>query len=447
MKPFAPELLRARLLGWGCPGRLLVAYSGGGDSHVLLHALAKIAPGIAAPLLAVHVDHGLQSEADAWVDHCRRTAAKLGVPFLSLRVAARPLAGESLEATARSARYAALAGAMEAGDLLLTAHHQDDQAETLLLQLLRGAGLRGLAAMPEIAPCPPGRLGRPLLHFRRAALRRYAEAEGLRWVEDPSNRDFHRDRNFLRHRILPVLEERWPSYAETLARSARHCAEAQDLIDAQTRVELDRCLGPDARNLSVSRLLALDGSRRRFILRGWLKRQGFGAPSVNHLDRVVGEVLTARPDRNPLVRWQGCEIRRYRDRLFALRPLPPAPSEGQLPWEADSVRLPEGLGVLRISPAPGRGIDPAAWGRAERGVRFRSVSAKCRPAGGDHHRSLKNLFQERGIPSWLRPYVPLVMLGNALVAVGDLWLCEGTWMVPAGGIRIQWEGHPWPDLW
>ena len=444
---FSPDILLAIIRRWEPPGSFLVAYSGGGDSEVLLHAQADLGQRLGAPLAAAHVCHGLQHEAEAWIDHCRRSCERLGVDLSLVRVQVEPVSGESLEAVARSVRYSALAGAMEPGDLLVTAHHQDDQAETLLLQLLRGSGLSGLAAMPELAPFPPGRLGRPMLGFPRGALRAYAEAVGLDWVEDPSNRDLGRDRNFLRHRILPGLAERWPSYADTFSRSARHCAEAKALIDDVAHAEIGRRRGSTPGSLSIARLSELDGPRLRAVLRSWIAERGFLPPDVNHLDRVEREVLSARGDRNPLVAWRGCEIRRFRDLVFALPPLPPLPPTDGLGWVGESVLLPCGLGTLRAVSGAVSGIDPGAWAAGTLRVVFYRASRLCRPLGKDHRRTLKNLFQERGIPAWIRPYVPLILLDGELVAVGDLWVCESAGKTAAAGICVGWEGHPWPGLW
>lgn len=446
MQPFSPQYLWSLVSSWGIPRRVLVGYSGGGDSQVLLAALAELRGNLSVPLAAVHVCHGLHVEAADWVAHCQQTCRSLDVPLAVLHPTVDCRRGDSLEAAARTARYRALAGWMQAGDLLLTAHHKEDQAETLLLQLLRGSGLSGLAAMPAITPFPPGRLGRPLLGFRRGALRRYAEARGLTWVEDPSNWDLNRDRNFLRHRVLPLIAERWPAWCDTLARSAGHCAEANGLIRVVAEAALGHCRGTLPGTLSIPRLTGLDLGRRRAVLRHWIAARGFPPPDARHLQRVLGEVMAAGRDRNPLVRWQGCEIRRYRDLLFAVPPLP-APPQGELGWIGERIELPAGLGVLRAIPGTGPGIAPALWEQGSRQVVFGARGVRCRPYGEDHHRSLKKLHQERGIPAWLRPYLPLVLLDGELVAIGDGWLCHGHWLTSAGGVSLTWSDHPWSDLW
>ncbi|HYN76777.1 MAG TPA: tRNA lysidine(34) synthetase TilS, partial [Lamprocystis sp. (in: g-proteobacteria)] len=219
-------------------GRIWVAYSGGLDSTALLHAAGAVREHLPGALWAVHIDHGLSPESRRWGEHCRAVSAGLGVAFHCRRVELKPVPGESLEAVARAARYGELAALLGPGDLLLTAHHQDDQAETLLLALLRGSGVHGLAAMPFAVDLGLGHLVRPLLGVSRADLGRYAHTRGLTWVDDPSNRESAMDRNYLRNRVMPLLRERWPAVSATLSRSAGHCAAAADLVDLAAAREL-----------------------------------------------------------------------------------------------------------------------------------------------------------------------------------------------------------------
>jgi len=438
---FSQAELLLQLQDFPATRRCWVAYSGGRDSHVLLHAMAGLRGRYPAELRAVHADHGLHPEAVAWGEHCRRVCAELAVPLELLKLDLDRRSGESLEAVARSARYRALAGVLGPGDLLLTAHHQDDQAETLVLQLLRGSGPSGLAAMPALAELPPGRLARPLLGFSRDRLAAYARREGLSWIEDPSNRDSGFDRNFLRHEVFPVLLRRWPGLGKTLARSARHCAEAQSLIDQLARTDLQAARGEDPGVLSLAALRRLPPPRCRALLRHWISEQGFRVPDTARLDRVLDEVLTAAGDRMPLVHWEGAEVRRYRDGLYLLRPLPPHDPELRLDWDGNTrLRLPEGLGVLATRPARGGGIDRELWRRSPLQVGFRRGGERCRPAGRRHTRSLKTLLQEHGVVPWMRDRIPLVFLDGRLAAVGDLWVCEEFRATPGrDGVELCWN--------
>ncbi len=424
MDRFAPALLLPEL---GIPPqarRWRVAYSGGRDSHVLLHALAALRPQLPTfTLEAIHIHHGLQADADRWAGHCAAVCAGLGVPFQVRHVDARPARGASPEAVARQARYAALREAAAQGEAVLLAHHRDDQAETLLLQLLRGAGVRGLAAMPALQAFGGGWLCRPLLPWSRAQLAAYAAHEGLAWVEDPSNADPRHDRNFLRHALMPRLQARWPAASATLARSATHLGAAARLLDARAAEDL-AVTASEAGTLSVSGLLALDAERRDNLLRFWLRGQGLPLPNSARLARI-SEVLSARADRMPCLAWPGAEVRRYRDRLYALAPAP-ALSRRPRHWAtpAQPLEVP-GLGVLQPLVRPGAGLSRAALTAARQcTVEFRRGGERCRPAGCGHARRLKTLFQEWGVPPWTRGRVPLLFLDGALACVVGHAVCE-----------------------
>ncbi len=402
--------------------RYWVAYSGGLDSHVLLHSLAALRDRLPVGALnAVHVDHGLSPHAGEWSQHCATVCERLDIPLTLLQVDARPRRGESPEAAARRARYAALAPLIGEGEGLLTAHHQDDQAETVLLQLLRGSGPRGLAAMPCWDSFGSGWRGRPLLGVERARLRAYAEAEGLHWVEDESNFDTGVARNYLRHEIVPRLRERWPAMAVTLSRAAGHAAEAARLLD--DLAERDMVTAGDG-GLEIEPLRGLEVARRRNLLRYWIRVSGFPLPDSAHLQRILDEVIPAAKDASPRVLWRGAEVRRYRNRLYVMPPLKPFDSSRVLTWKPDEpLALPDGR-VLRAVPVLGQGIARARCRDARVTVRFRRGGERCRPAGGAHTRSLKKLLQERGIPPWERERLPLLYVGEELAAVVGLFVCE-----------------------
>ncbi len=443
MPAFSSEHLRTRLSRFPDARRCWIAYSGGMDSEVLLHAAAALRDRVSVQIQAVHVDHGLQPDSARWADHCGASCARFAVPLRVLRLEISAVRGESLEAVAREARYRVLAALLEAGDLLLTAHHRGDQAETLLLALLRGSGVRGLAAMPPIAALGEGRLVRPLLDVGRGELRAYALKQGLDWVDDPSNWDLTRDRNFLRHRVLPVLAERWPAWEVTLARTAGHCADAEALVAHLAARTTAGFAGGRSGTLSIQGIQTLDLALRRAAIRYWIVEQGFRPPDAKHLGRILDEVLTARPDGSPLVAWSGCEIRRHRDDLFALAPLPPPLAGETLSWTMGALVLPSGLGQLRLLNDAGEPLDPAAICAGGLRVRFGVPGLSCLDLAGRHHHSLKKLFQERGVPAWLRQYVPLVFAGDRLTAVGDLWVCRSPCADESHSISLLWEGHPW----
>ncbi|HHO67652.1 MAG TPA: tRNA lysidine(34) synthetase TilS, partial [Gammaproteobacteria bacterium] len=402
-----------------------VAFSGGLDSRVLLEMLARNRARLAAPLGAVHVDHGLHAESEQWGEHCRRVCQRLGVDHAALRVDAAAAPGQSPEAAAREARYRALRDWLPADACLLTAQHRDDQAETLLLQLLRGAGPRGLAAMPRQAAFGRGLLLRPLLDVPRQALRDWAERQGLDWIEDPSNADTRYDRNYLRHVVLPALARRWPAAAGTLARAAAHQAEQAELARALADIDLQGCRVAAAEALSVTGLLALPAPRRTNLLRHWVALQGLPPPPRRVLARVTPELLACRPDATPCVHWPGAELRRYRDALYLSAPLPPPPAGLRLAWRpAQPLELAAAGGVLSARPVSGGGLDAARFG-ARLEIRFRAGGERLRPAGRSHRHALKKLLQAAGVPAWERERLPLVYADGELVAVPGLCVAEG----------------------
>ncbi|ROR32231.1 tRNA lysidine(34) synthetase TilS [Inmirania thermothiophila] len=430
MRAFSPPALAAVLEGLPGDGRLWIAFSGGLDSTVLLHAAARLRP--RRGLAAVHVHHGLRPEAERWAAHCAARCGALGVPFELLRVAVQGRAG-GVEAAARRARRAALAARLGPGEVLLTAHHADDQLETVLMQLLRGAGVRGLAAMAPLAPLGAGWQARPLLAWSRAELAAWAEAEGLSWVADPMNEDARFDRAWLRRHLLPVLAGRWPRAAQAAVRSAGRCARALSLLDALA--DLDGAEAYRGRPLPVSRLAALPPARGANLLRRWLGDLGLRPPDEARLEAALAALCGAARDRLPELRWAGGELRRWRDALYAGPALSPPPRR-PLSWDGrGTLTLPAGCGRLRLVPAA-VGIDPARLaGGLE--VRWRVGGERLRPAGAGRRRSLKALLQEAGVPPWVRARAPLLYAAGGLVAVGGWWTAaEAT---AAGGLAPVWE--------
>ncbi|TAN48449.1 MAG: tRNA lysidine(34) synthetase TilS [Methylococcaceae bacterium] len=438
--------IAVRLSQHGPAQRYWIGYSGGLDSHVLLHQCAGLNRNPAHPefcgkqrFTAVHVHHGLQAAADEWATHCAAVCAELDLPFRLIHVDAQALPGQSPEEAARNARYRAFAELLAEGDVLLTAQHADDQAETVLLQLLRGSGLAGLAAMPEAMPFGKGRLLRPLLAWNRTALQDYARIHRLSWQEDPSNQQTAFDRNFIRHQILPLLTQRWPGVAVALSRTARHCAEAQGQLERWAEDLLHEAAAGEADGtLSVAALRRRQAPEQRLVLRHWLKQAGFRAPSTVVLQRVIHEALAAAQDRSPCVAWREGEIRRYRDRLYALPPLPALDAQEVFDWNGDEPLLLPGNGVLTAVAQPGPGIKPELW-RGAKQVRYRQGGERCRLPRRQGNHLLKKLFQEDArLPPWVRERVPLLYIDGQLAAVGDLWICE-PFADATHGIALHWN--------
>lgn len=420
---------------------LCVAFSGGADSTALLGLLAAV-PAAASRLRALHLDHGLQARSASWSRICRATCRALSIPLSTRRLRIVPRRGESLEALARSARYAALAAALHPGEVLLSAHHLEDQLETVLLQLLRGAGLPGLSAMPSVMPLGTGHLVRPLLELPRERLRGWVQQSALRWVEDPSNADETFDRNYLRRQVVPLLQRRWPAAARTVSRSARNLAQAQRLLDALAAADAGRAA--DGAALSVAALRALPLERRRNALRWWLGAAGLPAPDARRLEEIAVTLLAARAGANPLVTWGTHQVRRHAGQLVLNEPQAVAPYE--IRWNIkrhSDLTLPAGAGRLQLARAAGGPLDAAAL-PAQVTVRSRRGGERLRPRAGGPSRSLKSLLQGAAIPLIERENLPLLFAGEELLAVADLWVdarCQADEKT-AKRLRLIWHRPP-----
>jgi tRNA(Ile)-lysidine synthase len=380
----------------------------------------------------VHVDHGLHADSAAWAARSVAVARGLGVTCEVFSAQVARGRGDSLEARARAARYRLLTAALRTGEVLVTAHHEDDQLETVLLMLLRGAGVAGLAAMPELVRFAPGLLVRPLLTRSRAALEAFVRAAELPHVEDPSNRDERFDRNFLRQRVLPAVRERWPAAAATVSRSARHAAEAGRLLESLARADVDRASHGAA--LAASALRALPPERRRNALRFWIGARGRPLPPTARLAEIAGPLLAARADAQPAVEWAGVRVESHGG-LLRLLPVsrvagkrsgaaPRSPAGIRWRWRVEPVcSLPDDLGALELR-ADAHGPVNFATLPAALTIRWRRGGERLTVAPGGVRRPLKSLLQESRLPPAERARLPLVFGGSRLLAVADLWVDE-----------------------
>lgn len=413
---------------------LWIAYSGGRDSHVLLHL--AVAAGLQPR--AVHVDHGLHPDSGRWAAHCTAVCRALGVSLAVRQVSVADSGVAGVEAAAREARYEVFRSLLQAGELLLTAHHRDDQAETVLLRALRGAGLRGLAAIPRERPLGPGRLLRPLLDVPRDHIDDYARAHDLHWIDDPSNETLQPDRNYLRHTVMPALRRRWPAAEGRLARLAAQAAEDAALLDELADLDLDACA--DADSLSVQALARLSRPRLRNAVRRWLYRNDRRPPEAARLEAGLDALLTAGADREPVLRWSEGTIRRYRGRLYLLDSRTAELPDSIHAWDMAGVLPIPGIGRLAVSETRrGERLSGSLLEREDITVRLRRGGERIRPPGSRHSRPLKTLFQEAGVPPWERRRTPLIFAGEVLVAVGERWIAAdyaATGDEP--GLRIRW---------
>lgn len=410
---------------------LIVAFSGGLDSTVLLHALANH-PGLQPRRLrAVHVNHGLHADAERWQAHCAAVCAALGVPFDACRVRVSR-DGDGPEAAARKARHAALAGAAAAGDVIALAHHLDDQAETFLLRALRASGPDGLQAMRPWRSLGQAWLWRPLLDLPRDRLAMYARAHGLQWVDDASNLDPGYDRNFLRLQVMPLLRQRWPHAAAALATSARRTADDVGLLIAGDAEALAQ-VRVDAWTLDAGALARLPRERRARVLRAWTASLGLPALPARGVQQVEAALLVARDDANACFRWHDAHIRRWRGLLRAGRAAATMPSGWQATWAGpEALPLPDG-GMLRTVP-------PHAFA-APLAVRARRGGERIRLPGRAHTHALKHVLQDRGVPPWEREHLPLLFDGDGeLEAAGDVVVgARLAARLSAAGVRLHWE--------
>lgn len=421
--------------------KFLIAYSGGLDSHALLHFMTMLrAEYPDLQLRAIHVNHNLSINAKSWENHCQRICESLQIECLIKEIEIRSEHNLSLEAVARSLRYQALAESLHTDECLLTAHTKNDQAETILLQLLRGAGPKGLAAMPEKTAFANHWHLRPLLHVTRAEIRQYAYQHNLQWIEDESNFNRNFDRNFIRYEIMPILLQRWPGAITTLSRSAKHCADASKLLTSLAEQDLLQVQGSVPNTLSIAQLLSLSTEHQRNVLREWLLRLQLPLPNEIKIHQIQYEVLLAREDANPTITWQNVEIRRYQDNLYALSPPVVYPD---LNWEAvwdtkTPLSLPANLGLLRAERIRGEGISLKKVKQIK--VHFRHGGERCHPVGRIGSHPLKKLMQEWQVPTWERDAIPLLFSEDQLIAVVDHCICDGFQaQADEEGLVVRWD--------
>ena len=428
----------------------MLGLSGGLDSVVLLEVLRRLAAPLEFQLSCVHIDHGISPNARRWATFCARRCNQLKITLSVHEVDIGPYRTDGLEAAARRARYEIYAK-QKAVDFIVLAQHLDDQAETLLLQLLRGAGVKGGAAMPLVREQDRGGskratnsavIVRPMLALSRVEIQAYARANKLRWVEDESNADTRYDRNFLRHRVLPVLAEAFPGYRTTLARAAGHLAEANSLLDQLALADAKRAA--KGQTLMLAELRRLGYARSKNLLR-WMLRQRNGAgPEADRLQEGLRQLFDAGDDAAVRVKLGTIELRRFAGRVYLLAALPDPPSELRRDWDGTrALTLPELGGVLRFLRRLGAGLSCERVRGSGLTIRVRQGGEKLRLRAGGSTRSLKNLLQEARLPPWERERLPLIYCGAALVAVPGLGIASG-WEAGASerGWLITWRVQP-----
>ena len=410
-------------------GPLCVAFSGGPDSTALLHALAALPQARARGLRALHVDHGLHRQSGDWARQARTFCASLSVPCEVREVSVEGAAGEGLEAAARRARYAAFAQSLHTGEWLLLGHHRDDQAETVLLKLLRGAGPEGLGGMRAMRPLGGGMLWRPLLATPRAWLRDYVQAHGLPCIEDPSNADTRLGRNHLRHEIIPRLCRHWPQAVESILHSAALCRAADESLRARWMAAFATTHDPVSGSLDARSWLALDDALRGPLLEHWLHARGLPAPTTAQR-RQIERQCGARAGQQPCVRWPGAELHIWKGRLWSHAPRSPVDPGWQADWHGEPLALPGGGELVLV---------PSARLEGTLSVRLRQGGERIKRNGDRYTRELRDLFQQVALPPWERERCPLIYAGDELIAVADLWqTASGAALFDAVSAHPRW---------
>jgi tRNA(Ile)-lysidine synthase len=404
-----------------------VGFSGGVDSTVLLHLLHLLhrhcaehdtAPGLSA--------------AD-WQRHCEAFCRSLGIECLS--AAADVAAGSGVEEAARNARYREVTGLWPAGAVLFLGHHLEDQVETFFLRLLRGAGVEGLAAMPRRRALGAGELARPLLDYTRAELAAYAAHHGLAHIEDPSNSDTGPDRNYLRQRVMPLLGKRWPAYRQAVSRASAHLAAAARRL-AEVPATVYSVMGDPG--LPLDALIGESADVAANRLRSWLRDRGCQSPEHAPLAEFLRQLREGKGDARPRLACGHYTLQRHQDGIYLLPEFEQAAPAGTLDLAPGSRAEVPGVGALSLEACREPGLRLLPGERLA--LRWRLGGERCRPLGRGGSVSLKNLLQEQGVPPWWRDRIPLLFLGDELLAVGDLVRCEsGRWAAAAGEGELSWQ--------
>ncbi len=463
-----PEPLKQSLLNIPAANAYYVAFSGGLDSSLLLELTHRYLTCCqAVPVVAIHVHHGLSAYADQWQVHCERVCQRLGVQLISQRVSLGPKKG-GIEEAARSARYAVFESVLTESAVLLQGHHQNDQAETVLLRLMRGAGVAGIAGIPKMRALNSAFIYRPFLDTSKSMLLQAAQAMKLDWVDDDSNECLDFDRNFIRHEVLPVLERRWVGAVSRLSMSAKHCSESAELENALAQIDLNGIIHKDFSSaLSIESLTSLSMSRQKNVVRFWLKQQGLSFPGEKRFQRIWTEILPARDDAMPLIEWALGAVRRYKNALFSITR---EDLQAQAEFDAELIALPpldedllsvylENKKAIVFSASTiagkeytlslvssnddqlGEGLRIRPPSEEEQvSLRFRLGGELFKPVGKAHHRPLKKWFHDCSVPPWLRDSVPLLYYNESLVAIGDFFVANGfQTALNESALEIMWE--------
>lgn len=422
-------------------GKYWIACSGGMDSCVLLHLFYSCKSKIKQPLEVVYVNHGLQEEGEGWGKFCKELCLQYEIAFLRIDINENCPKGKSIEEWARDKRYSLIAERMEEKDILFTAHHQDDQVETFFLQALRGAGPRGLVSMPIFKKYANGFHARPLLHIPRSKIKNYAIDNKLSWYDDKSNTDTRYDRNYLRKNVLPVVESRWPAFRESISRLINHQKEYKTLLDEVAQEDLKHTLNTKSGCLNINNVRELSIERQKNLIFIWLGTLKLNPPASKHMDNIITELINIDTDKAPCVNWNNVEVRRYKNFLYSSKTLTEHDVYTKYNWD-----LKKPITILDETLTPnsimGRGISKKKITDASIMIRYRQGGEKVRPDNLKHSKTVKQLFQERGVLPWLRDRIPLVYVNDKLAVIPGFCVDEAfSAENNEPSIDIQWSGY------
>ncbi|MEG3592491.1 MAG: tRNA lysidine(34) synthetase TilS [Pseudomonadota bacterium] len=399
---------------------LVIAYSGGLDSTVLLHAMSSLRSCLKLDVVAVHVNHSLHENSKAWAEHCKNFCKHLDVNLTVLTIDVKLSKDTSPEEAARNARYKSLHSVLTENKMLLTAHHRDDQAETVILQMLRGSGTSGLASMPALNKSDSIYHARPLLDFSKKELFNYASEQKLSWITDDSNLDVDIDRNFIRREVIPTIKKRWPSFDKTLSRVARNQARADTLLHVLASKDFESIFLHDKRDIDLRKIKELSFEQQQNVIRFWVKQNNFLPPSESQVREMIRTVIVSDIEKTPCIVLGNSEVRRYRNKISIMAPLKQHDPQIILKWSrGECLNIPNL--DMQLAWQDLQSQCPAILDNVE--VRFRLGGESCRPRGRKQHHSLKKLMQEEGIPSWERDRIPLVYHDEKLRLVWGYWEC------------------------
>ena len=429
---------------------LYVGYSGGLDSHVLVHVMVELVG--KKKITVVHVNHQLSADSDIWQEHCEDICLELGVDIICKTVSIKNR-GTGIEDAAREARYGIFEKLLKKNDLLILAHHADDQIETMLFRLFRGSGIKGMSGMPISRLLGNGELFRPLLPFFRRDLESYALANQINWIEDDSNLDVAFDRNFIRHKLIPTINERWPNSSFQLNRSANIFAESDFLINVLAQKDFAIVTEVSERvgwSISIDKLNGFETIRQKNILRYWFNLHNLTLPSYAVLDNALDQMIGSKADAEPIVSWGDLQLRRFNKKLYLLPFNFDDPNysfkkkKGLELLEKYSIKR-DGSSQLILPDSSSLCVKRKIKGglkmdfKKNLEIRFRSGGERCKPKGRSGSNTLKKLFQEYSLEPWLRNNIPLIYIDNHLAAVGDLWVCDEFCAEPDElGIQLEW---------